>query len=196
MVHIQNIPHILEYGITHTLSPKRNPDYTPIGDSSLITNRKNFTLSNGQKLGDFIPFYFGFRMPMLYVIQHGFNGVSSTLPENIIYCITSVEQIIRHDLKFVFTNGHAVDGLSTLYNHTYAKDIDELIDIKAINAKYWNDEKDLDLKRRKEAEFLVENDIPAAAILGYAVYNKASKDRLARLGIEEKTIIVKEVYYF
>lgn len=153
-------------------------------------------MSTGQKLGDFIPFYFGFRMPMLYVIQHGFNGVSSTLPENIIYCITSVEQIIKHGLKFVFTNGHAVDGLSTLYDHTHATDIDELIDIKAINAKYWNDEKDLDLKRRKEAEFLVENDIPTDAILGYAVYNKASKDRLAKLGIEEKTIIVKEVYYF
>ncbi len=68
MVHIDNIPHILIKGITHISSPNKNPLYRSIGDSSLISNRQNFQLSNGQKLGSFIPFYFGTRMPMLYVI--------------------------------------------------------------------------------------------------------------------------------
>ncbi len=135
-------------------------------------------------------------MPMLYVIQHGFNDVGITSPQDIIYCITSVAQIIDHGLPFVFTNGHAVDGLSVLYDQTHSADIAHIIDMNAINAKYWKDEKDLDLKRRKEAEFLVENDIPVSAILGYAVYNQASKDNLIKLGTEENKIIVKQDYYF
>ncbi len=44
MVHIKNIPHILENGITHILSADKNPAYYPIGDSSLISNRENFIL--------------------------------------------------------------------------------------------------------------------------------------------------------
>lgn len=71
-----------------------------------------------------------------------------------------------------------------------------IIDIKAINTKYWKDENDLDLKRRKEAEFLVKNDIPRSAILGFAIFNEAAKIKLIALGIEEKQIVVKPAYYF
>lgn len=74
MTHIGNIPHILSHGIVHSTSPKANPDYIAIGDKSLIDCRKSKTVEvAGEKivLGDYIPFYFGVRMPMLYVIQHG-----------------------------------------------------------------------------------------------------------------------------
>ena len=47
MTHIENIPHILQNGITHTTSEYANPDFVPIGDSSLITTRNNFILNNG-----------------------------------------------------------------------------------------------------------------------------------------------------
>jgi hypothetical protein len=72
MTHIENIPHILQYGITHRNSPNANPDYVTVGDKSLIDKRntKQVSIENDGTivLGDFIPFYFGVRMPMLYVI--------------------------------------------------------------------------------------------------------------------------------
>ncbi len=71
-----------------------------------------------------------------------------------------------------------------------------IIDIKAINTKYWKDENDLDLKRRKDDELLVKNDIPRSAILGFAVSNEAAKIKLIALGIQEKQIVVKPAYYF
>ena len=85
MVHIENIKHILSYGITHKESPHANPHFVPIGDSSIITTRNSFVLENGNTIGDYIPFYFASRTPMLYVIQNGFNGVKTNNPENIIY---------------------------------------------------------------------------------------------------------------
>ena len=166
MTHIENIPHILQNGITHTTSEYANPDFVPIGDGSLITTRNKFILNNGTRLGEYIPFYFGVRTPMLYVVQNGFNLVAPTSAENIVYCVSSVQKIIDLQLDFVFTDGHAVDGFSSQYTVPDIQNIDTILDKNAINAKYWKDENDLDKKRRKEAEFLVLGDISLHAILG------------------------------
>lgn len=95
MTHIKNVPHILVNGLTHRNSPNSNPAFTPIGDPSLIGTRDDYKLENGKLLGEYIPFYFGTRTPMLYVIQKGFNGLKLTPPEEIVYCVTSVQKIFR-----------------------------------------------------------------------------------------------------
>lgn len=61
MTHIENIPHIIQNGITHSKSASANPNFTPIGDGSVIATRNNFLLDNGRRLGEYIPFYFGVR---------------------------------------------------------------------------------------------------------------------------------------
>lgn len=196
MTHLENMPHILQNGITHITSPYNNAQYKSIGDSGLINNRANFDLPNGKKLGTYIPFYFWGRMPMLYVIQNGYNGVRDTQPENIVYCVTSVAQIIQHQLNFIFSNGHAVDSFSDFHESKDIDEIENIIDFKAVKAQYWKSDTDLDLKRRKEAEFLVENDIPASAIGQFVVYNESAKSQLIRMGIDEKQIYIKKDFYF
>jgi hypothetical protein len=196
MTHIGNIPHILQFGITHLSSANTNKNYIPIGDPSLITNRNSFLMPNGKTLGRYIPFYFGVRMPMLYVIQNGYNGVNTTRPEEIVYCVTNVQQVISHNLPYVFTDGHAVDVFTTFYNATDISKIGSIIDSKAIKAKYWKDDNDLDLKRRKEAEFLIESDLPPTAIIGWYVCNDAAKSRLLEMGIAGSKIQVKPDFYF
>lgn len=196
MIHIENIPHVLEYGITHRNSTSANLNFVPIGDNSLINRRNTYILNNGSILGDYIPFYFGTRSPMLYVIQHGFNGVSKTNPENIIYCVTSITKIIDSEIEFIFTDGHAIDSFSTEYSKDQINNIDNLIDYNAINAFDWKDENDLDKKRRKEAEFLLSQDLPPSYILGYICYNENSKSKLLEYGIDVNKIVVKPNCYF
>lgn len=196
MMHIENIPHVLQYGITHVQSANANPAYTPIGDSSLINTRNGFELNNGNKLGDYIPFYFGVRTPMLYVMQKGFNWVQPTPAQDIVYCVCSVQKIIDAGLNFVFTDGHAVDGFTTQYNEDDISRIDEIVDWDAIRAKFWKNEKDLDLKRRKEAEFLVRQDVPVTAVLGYLVYNEEAKNKLTQWGVTDNKLHIKPDYYF
>lgn len=197
MTHIENIPHILQFGITHSTSINTNPNFKPIGDSSLISTRNNYTLNNGRLLGEYIPFYFGARTPMLYVIQKGFNMVSPTSAENIVYCISSIQKIIDNNLDFVFTDGHAVNGFSTQYTVTNINDIETIIDWKAVRSQYWSDDSnDLDKKRRKEAEFLVLGDIPINSILGYIVYNEKAKNQLIGYGVNDTNIHIKSNFYF
>lgn len=196
MTHIENIPHILQNGITHIDSPNSNSQYVSIGDISLISNRDKFKLPNGKKLGTYIPFYFGTRMPMLFVIQKGFNNVQKTASEDIIYCITNVQRVIDHEVDFIFSDGHGVDELTDFYTKERITDIYEILDKSAIDAKYWKNETDLDLKRRKEAEFLIDGDLPVTALLGFAVYNSHAKQKLIGLGIEENKVVIRPNYYF
>lgn len=196
MTHIENIPHILQYGITHATSANSNPNFVPIGDGSLINTRNNVLLNNGRPLGTYIPFYFGARTPMLYVLQYGFNLVPPTPAENIVYCVTSVQKIIDQQLDFVFTDGHAVDRFTSQFSKNDIDKLDNLLDWPAINAKYWRDENDLDLKRRKEAEFLVLGDISIDGILGYLVYNQNSKDKIISYGADSAKVHVKADFYF
>ena len=191
MTHIENIHHILQNGITHSISANANPHFVPIGDGSLITTRNNFLLNNGRRLGEYIPFYFGVRTPMLYVVQKGFNMVAPTPAESIVYCVSSVQKIIDLKLDFVFTDGHAVDSFSSQYSANNIQKIDTILDKNAINAKYWRDENDLDRKRRKEAEFLVLGDVPLVAILGFITYNENAKKALIKLGVNVTNVHTK-----
>lgn len=63
MIHIENIPHLLQFGITQASSSNANLDYITIGDGSLISKRNETRIPNGRWLGEYIPFYFGTRMP-------------------------------------------------------------------------------------------------------------------------------------
>ncbi|WP_206743174.1 DUF4433 domain-containing protein, partial [Chryseobacterium sp. Leaf394] len=184
MTHIENIPHILQYGITHKNSNNYNNNYVPIGDNSIISTRNHFKLNSGKTIGDYIPFYFATRTPMLYVIQKGFNGVLPTKPEEIIYCVTSIQQILNSDLNFIFTDGHANNHLTSEFSKNQISNAENILDFNAISSRDWIDENDLDKKRKKEAEFLLENDLPLDSILGYICFNKNAQEKLISFGIE------------
>jgi hypothetical protein len=196
MTHIDNIPHILQYGITHVTSANFNVNYRPIGDGDLISARNSHVLNNGRTLGEYIPFYFAVRTPMLYVIQKGYNMVSSTPRENIVYCVVPVQKIIDLGLDFAFTDGHAVNGLTTQYSKGHISNLNTLVDWNAVKAKYWKDDNDLDLKRRKEAEFLVLGDIATDAIRCFLVFNEEAKNLVVNFGANPINVLVKSECYF
>ena len=205
MVHIENIPHILEHGIVHKKSPNVNLSYISIGDTSLIDTRttKTVNISNGSRfqsygsivLGELIPFYFGVRMPMLYVMQIGGNYVErATPPQNIVYVVCNVSEIILSEIGFYFSDGHATDNLSLFYDKSKVQELPDIVDKNAITAKFWND--NLDIKRKKQAEFLVADDIPATLLTGFVCYNETAKQRLIEMGVEEEKIKIRPQDYY
>ncbi len=196
MTHIENIPHIIQNGITHKDSKNANQDYKAIGDNSLISTRDGLKIPNGKKLGDYIPFYFGLRTPMLYVIKNGFNGVKALNPDKIVYCVSSLKKISDSSLRFIYSDGHATDGFTNFFTSEDLLEIENQVDFKATNAKYWKKEDDLDFKRKKEAELLVEEDIPFELLLGFITYNEDSKVQVSQFGIDSKKIVVRPNYYF
>ncbi len=203
ITHIENIVHIQQNGITHKNSPDRNENFQNIGDVSLIETRskKLVRVDNGNcnydkcetiSLGDFVPFYFGVRMPMLYVAQLGGNFVEkATSPENIVYIACSLQKIISGGNTFYFTDGHATDMLTTFYNKDKIDELVNIVDWNAVKTNYWGGSENLNLKRKKQAEFLVKGDISPEHIIGFGCYNNKSMARLISMGISKE--IIKQI---
>lgn len=197
ITHVENMSHICQFGITHQNSKNKSPNYVSIGDSSLINTRNEKGIEiNGKCLGDYIPFYFGYRSPMLYVIQKGYNGVEIQNGSNIIYCVSSIQKVLDSKIPFLYTDGHATNNFTKFYEPKDIANITEQLDFEAINATFWRKENDLDFKRRKEAEFLLENDLPLDCILGYAVLNDIAKNKLIGIGIDSNKVGIRKKYYY
>lgn len=197
MTHIENIPHILEHGITHASSINANSNFIPIGDSSIISTRTSKPVEVMRKMiGDFIPFYFSNRTPMLYVIHYGLNGVKKVVPNNMVYCVTSIQEVIEAGNNFIFTNGHGNNNLTEFFKSSQIDEIDKIVDFRAVREKNWKDEYDTDLKRRKEAEFLILGDLPPEFIAGFVVYDESAKEKLLQWGVKENQVAIKKDFYF
>jgi hypothetical protein len=208
MTHIANIAHILQYGITHKNSANANSDFISIGDISLISTRslKKVRVDNGDflnanapliTLGDFIPFYFGIKMPMLYVMQNGGNFVEKATPaENIIYIACPIISIIQSNRIYFFSDGHATDNYTTFYDRSKASELPAIIDWKAVKAAFWGGQDNLNIKRKKQAEFLVADDLPPNMLAGFGCYNEIAKKKLIEMGIKETKIkVIPHAYY-
>lgn len=208
MKHIENIPHILQYGITHKNSPNANPNFVAIGDLSLIDTRssREVNVDNGDSfnlnpptiiLGDFLPFYFGVKMPMLYVIQNGGNFVEKATPaQDVVYLACSLINIINSEKTYYFSDGHATDRLTSFYDSSKIQDLPTIIDWNAVKVSYWGGQENLNIKRKKQAEFLASNDLPSKLIVGFGCYNEIAKQRLISMGVEaEKIRIIPNAYY-
>lgn len=207
MTHIENIPHILTYGITHHNSPNANAAYRTIGDASLISNRNtrrvyidNGTLNqDGESiiLGNFIPFYLGVRMPMLYVIQHGGNFVPKATPAtDIVYLVCHLLSVVKEQSCCYYSNGHATEFMTSFFDKTKIQELPLHINWEAIIERYWGGEENLKLKWQKQAEFLAKDDISPTLITGFVCHDETAQKRLIAMGIEESKIkIVPNAYY-
>lgn len=196
LVHIDNISHVNRYGFVHKDSKYAKPDYVPIGDQSIINVRDSASFPGVGRIGKCIPFYFGPRSPMLYVIQNGFNNVTRFSPEQLVYCVVLLEDLIRDNIDCIFTDGHALSGLTTIYPKEELSNINNIIRSSDVYTKYWVSEEDRDLKRRKEAEILVKAELGPEYIKGYVVYNADAMNNLLDFGISPEKIVIKQDYYF
>lgn len=197
MTHIDNIPHIIQYGITHKSSTNSNPNYKAIGDASIISKRATearMTVDGVEFIpGDYIPFYFFARMPMLYNIQHGYH-VEMLSPEDIVYMIIPVEKIISDpERTYFFSDGHAMSNMTSFYGRNHIDRIDDILDKDAIRNDRWGD--DYVIKERKQAEFLVKGDIPFHAVSMICCYNETTKQKLLSMGVNCDVKVAPSAYY-
>ncbi len=200
IIHINNLEKILYEGkLICPAGIEKDNNYISIGDNTLIKSRRNKTIdiSPFGDFSDYISFYFGYRSPMLYNIQNGYNNVTKRKPEEIIYLVTSFDEIKRRNTKYVFTDGHGYHHLSQFFN--VENDLNN-VDWKVAKSNFWFDnEDDPDRKRRKQAEFLVHKELDLSAIKQIAAFNKKAVDKVTELlqknNINIKISIKSEWYY-
>lgn len=200
ITHLNNLDFILKSGrVTCPNHFAADSNYINIGDTTLIRNRnvREINVEPKGTFSDYIAFYFGTRSPMLYNIQNGFQHVTKRKPEDIIYLVSSFEEIKKTETPYVFTDGHAYHLMTQFFNSE--KYLNE-VDWNAVSLAKWNDtEEDPDRKRRKQAEFLVYNEIPLSAIVAFVVYNDNAKSivlaKFAETGYNGNIFVKPKWYY-
>lgn len=198
--HIDNLDYILESGkLTSPNNPDSDPNYIGIGDSTLISSRslREIQIVPYGSFNNYVAFYFGARSPMLYNIQKGYNNVTRRSPDEIIYLVTTFDKVKEENCQYVFTDGHAYHNLSQFFNQE--ESLGE-VDWKAVNLVRWNDtEEDPDRKRRKQAEFLVHNEIRIATLIAIVVYSETVKASILAKFAEYNfscNVFVKPKWYY
>jgi hypothetical protein len=172
IVHVNNLEHLLRYGMGTRSHESADPNYINIGDSSLIDSRADFEVPidppNGL-LGEYVPFYFGPLSPMLLKIKNG-TGVEKREQTDVFYVICGFEEVKLQCQDWCFTDGHAKNQFSKFF----ATEQDLIhIDWSLVRLRFWkNTEEDFDRIRRKQAEFLVKNHVPVNCIISLVVFNE------------------------
>ncbi|MCB9764787.1 MAG: DUF4433 domain-containing protein [Alphaproteobacteria bacterium] len=181
IVHIDNLAVYLARGALH--APAHTPDdgldWRSAHREDVQQRRALKRLPGGLgTLHDFVPFYFGARSPMLLQLHTGrvvgFEGSQADL----VYLVTSVQDVVAAGCRFAFSDGHALSGLTRFFT-----DLDQLdqVDWSATAAQRWSTPDDPDLQRRKQAEFLVYRSLPWPLIRGLAACDAHALSRVEGL---------------
>lgn len=200
ITHVENLAGMVASGVIDCdrscISAGRNP--RSIAYMNLKTKRSGWRVgvAAGGTLADYVPFYYAPRSPMLYAIHGGYVPGHDGGQEPVVHLVMRAEEIAAPG-TFVVTNGHAATPLTTQFDTMDA--LDE-IDWNIMRTKYWRDtDDDGDRKRRRQAEFLVHQQVPFSAVRIIGVRSEAIADA-AQQAIAAMTapprVIVRPSWYY
>ncbi len=171
IAHYSNLEFILHNGLCCPNHEIRDPNYMNIGHRTLIDSRglREVPIAPFGVLNDYVPFYFTKKSPMLYVIsKHNVPDYTGGQGE-IIYLVSSAQDVAQANIPFVFTNRHSKIGYAEFRNNL--KDL-SIIDWDVIKGERWNNTPtEYDRQEKKQAEFLVHQRMPIELVRGIACFN-------------------------
>jgi|SRR5664279_5593417 len=168
ITHYRNVPWILDHGLHCRNSPTQDPDFVNIGNRDLVDKRaaRVVGVPPGGVLNDYVPFYFCTHSVMLFNIHtRRVEGVE-VRQEEVVYLVSTVEQLQTCQATFIFTDRHAyVQGAAYYTNLARLEDLDwPLIQ----GRDFRRDPNDPGKLERRAAECLVHHHVPFTAILQIA----------------------------
>jgi hypothetical protein len=191
ITHIEHLPRVIEKGglVCDADAAKQNLcsksiAYNAIKERRAITPVQNLggeKIAAGGVLSDYVPFYFCNRSPMLAAIHKGWVPGYDEGQSQVIYLVASAEAVAKTDRIWCFTDGHGIEGLTEFYD-----DLADLtkVDWNAVETWRWGGrwlEKDPDVKRRKQAEFLVHEKFPWELVERIAVIDDTTAAKVTSI---------------
>jgi hypothetical protein len=199
IVHVANVPWILENGVHCQNSTIQDPNYVNIGNASLIDKRarRHVPIPPGGTLSDYVPFYFTPFSIMMYNIKTGYGGITRRDNQDIVMLVSSVQRLHELGLPFIYTNQHAYAAATEFYDGT--DDLGQIDWALLQRRDFKTDDADPGKQLRYQAEALVHQHVPLEAVIGIGCYEDITVGRLESL-LEERTakIPVKAIpsWYF
>jgi ssDNA thymidine ADP-ribosyltransferase, DarT len=199
IVHVANVPWILEHGMDCRNVSNQDPNYVNIGSISLIDKRSRrvVPVPPGGTLSDYVPFYFTPFSIMMFNIKTGYGGITKRDNRDIVIFVSSIHKLRELGLPFVFTDQHAYP-IDTLF---YSK-IDDLknIDWSLLqNRDFKTNDADPGKQSRYQAEALVHRHLPLKAVLGIGCFNDPVREKIQAVmpdDAQKITVKTTPTWYF
>jgi hypothetical protein len=179
--HLRNLERILSEGGLHCDRDAQTRKSVNIGHMHIKERRLRREVPVGPKgtVGEYVPFYFAPRSPMLFAISRGAVEGYAEGQNPLIYLCSTVEAVDKAGLGWVFTEGHADMSFTDFFD-----DLDDLgkVDWALMEERYWNDTNDdPDRKRRRQAEFLVHEFFPWELVSYIGVYDRSVAEAVGKV---------------
>lgn len=126
-----------------------------------------------RRVGEFVPFYFCPRSPMLYTINQGATGRPAGCQSTIVHLVSTMAAGIATGKVWAVSSGNA-----GAYHTTFSSKLEALdsLDWSAIHAVQWRGK-----QHQKAAEFLVADSFPWTAIHEIGCQNSTTADKVRTL---------------
>jgi hypothetical protein len=173
---VANLPTIVSDGGLHSDAIMVQRDPTVIGYSHIKERRLRqirVPCCNYHFVGEFVPFYFCSRSPMLYTINQGNTGRPPGCQATIIHLVSNVAAALGLRQVWAISDGNA--GAFHTYFYANISALDSL-DWQAIRARDWQGR-----THQKQAEFLVKDFFPWTCIQQIGCHNSTVAQRVTAL---------------
>jgi hypothetical protein len=185
ITHIENVGWLLANGLHCRNAEVLDPNYHEIGNPDLIAKRADrlVPVPPSGTLSDYIPFYFTPFTPMMLNIKTGYNGMKQTPMRDIVILVSSLRNVSKMGLGFVFSDRHAY-----LRAAEFSSDLSDLdrVDWKILQARdFKRDPNDFEKVERYQAEALIHRHMPIDALLGVICHGEVQQQRLTTLAQSE-----------
>lgn len=203
--HLDNLPGILAAGeLRCDVSAREGMTRTEVGAADIkeARRRRTIPIPPGGHVGDYVPFYFAPRSPMMYRIacEHR-DRVADRYPGGdtpLVYLVTTVGAVDRDGLAWVASDGNAATATTE-----FTSDLGELagmVDWPLMSAERWNSTPDdPDRQRRRQAEFLVHASLPLTLVRWVGVQAEERGLQVGKLLLDHALahrIIVRPHWYY
>lgn len=191
---VSNLPGILQREGLQSDRAMAGEVHTRIGYDHIKLRRLSETriaCCGDRFVGEFVPFYYCPRSPMLFVLNQGRTGRPVGCQQTVIHLVSTVADAIGLKRDWAISDGNAGAAYPSFYNELRAL---EQLDWDAIGARSWQGR-----TNQKSAEFLVADFFPFTAIRTIGCYNSTVANEVAGMLAESRhrpTVLAHRDWYY
>jgi hypothetical protein len=174
---IDNLSSIIESGgLMSDASMVGDDEHKVIGYSHIKLRRLEelkVDCVDNKYVGEFVPFYYCPRSPMLYTINKGNTGRPEGCQSDIVHLVSTVAHGMASSAGWALSDGNAGACHTSFYN-----DINELAELNwsAIDSTYWSGQ-----QHQKSSEFLVADFFPWSSIVKIGCFDQAAVNKVVSI---------------
>lgn len=142
-------------------------------------------------VGEFVPFYYCPRSPMLYTMNRGTTGLPPGGQINVVHLVTTVAAALKVGHPWAISDSNAGSNYAQFFDDIAKLDT---LNWDAINAHTWHT-----VTSAKQAEFLVADHFPWTAIVGIGCHNAvthARVDTILASADHKPKVLTKPAWYY